>query len=46
VNVLANGYYMHFAFFVKGCKTIALKNRVFVCAHRSLTDLHTRAIRL
>ena len=33
VNVLANGYYMHFAFFVKGCKTINLKNRAFVFMH-------------
>ena len=39
VNVLANGYYMHFALFVKGCKTTNLKNRVFFLMHigRSLT---------
>ena len=47
VNVLANGYYMHFALFVKGCKTINLaKSRLRFSAYRSLTDPYIRAVRL
>ena len=33
VNVLANGYYMHFALFVKVCKTTNLKKSRFRFVH-------------
>ena len=47
VNVLANGYYMHFARFVKGCMTINPWKTAFLFrAYRSLTDLHIRAVHL
>jgi hypothetical protein len=41
VNVLANGYYMHFALFVKGYQTINLKKSLLlflicVCARRAI----------
>ena len=46
VNVLANGYYMHFAFFVKGCKTINPNYRAFVVAYWSFIDHLTRMSRI
>jgi len=43
VNVLANGYYMHFALFVKGYQTIYPGNlRFHFYAYRSFADLHVR----
>jgi hypothetical protein len=47
VNVLANGYYMHFALFVKGCTTINLEKLRFRCdAYWSESDRYVRRVLL